>query len=272
MNTEIPVEQTQSCSVQEIMAVFLARDLVDGEQLQVGVGLPVPEAAVRLAHLMHGPNMELIFLGARMNVAHLDSIPLPQFGWDRRVVRWAESYSDTGHRFDHVNDWAKRVFFVGGIQVDPQGNTNLIGIGEDHRRLKFRGPGSVGTPTLTTHVGRYYIVLNTHTARTFVPKCDFISTVGWGDGDPNARSKLGLPGGGPRYCVTPLCVMDFTESPKRLRLRSVHPGVCVDEVRDHTGFDLVIPDEVPITALPTPAELTVLRERVDPGGLLRSPN
>jgi glutaconate CoA-transferase, subunit B len=272
MNTEVRDELAESCSAQEIMAVFLARDLCDGEQLQVGVGLPVPEAAVRLAHLMHGPNMELIFLGARMNVAHLDSIPLPAFGWDRRVVRWAESYSDTGHRFDHVKDWTKRVFFVGGIQVDPHGNTNLIGIGEDHRRLKFRGPGSVGTPTLTTHVGRYYIVLNTHTARTFVPKCDFVSTFGWGDGDPNARAKLGLPGGGPRYCVTPLCVMDFCENPKRLRLRSVHPGVSVEEVCDQTGFDLVIPDKVPVTALPTDEELRVLRERVDPLGLLRSAN
>ena len=137
MNTEIQDEQTQSCSVQEIMAVFLARDLADGEQLQVGVGLPVPEAAVRLAHLMHGPNMELIFLGARMNVAHLDSIPLPEFGWDRRVVRWAESYSDTGHRFDHVKDWSKRVFFVGGIQIDPYGNTNLIGPSDELSVITF---------------------------------------------------------------------------------------------------------------------------------------
>ena len=85
------------------MAVFLARDLADGEELQVGIGLPVPEAAVRLAHMMHGPNMELIFLGARMNVAHLDYLPLPEFGWDRRVVRWTESFSDRGHRFDHDN-------------------------------------------------------------------------------------------------------------------------------------------------------------------------
>ena len=86
--------------VQELMAAFLARDLNDGELLRVGVAMPVAEAAVRLAHLTHGPNMELVFLGARMNVADLDTIPMPAFGWDRRVVRWAESYSDTGHRFD----------------------------------------------------------------------------------------------------------------------------------------------------------------------------
>lgn len=252
------------------MAAYLARDLNDGDQLQVGIGLPVPEAAVRLAHLMHGPNMELIFLGAKMNVAHLDEIPLPEFGWDRRVVRWSESYSDRGHRFDKVKDWGNRVFFVGGIQVDPHGNTNLIGVGDDYKKLRFRGPGSVGTPTLTTHVGRYYIVLNTHSARTFVPKCDFVSTVGWGDGDPQFRKNLGLPGGGPRYCVTPLCVMDFTEADKRLRIKSVHPGVSVDEVCASTGFDLVVPENVPDTPLPSEEQLSVLRQRVDPQGRLRT--
>ena len=60
---------TDEYGVQELMAVFLARDLNDGELLRVGVAMPVAEAAVRLAHLTRGPNMELVFLGARMNVA-----------------------------------------------------------------------------------------------------------------------------------------------------------------------------------------------------------
>ena len=258
-----------NCSVSELLACFLARDLNDGEELQVGIALPIPEAAVRLAHLMHGPNMELIFLGARMNVHHLERVPLPAFGWDRRVVRWAESFSDRGHRFDQVKDWHRRVFFIGGIQVDPFGNTNLIGVGRDFKRLTFRGPGSVGTPTLTTHVGRYYIVLNSHTPRVFVPKCDFVSTVGWGQGGADARTRLGLPGGGPKYCVTPLCIMDFSEVEKRMRLRSLHAGVSLEEVLCQTGFPLIVPDVIPTTELPSNEALQVLRERVDWVGALR---
>ena len=258
-----------ACSIPELLACFLARDLNDGEELQVGIALPIPEAAVRLAHLIHGPNMELIFLGARMNVHHLPRVPLPAFGWDRRVVRWTESFSDRGHRFDQVKDWHRRVFFIGGLQVDPYGNTNLIGVGKDYQHLSFRGPGSVGTPTLTTHVGRYYIVLNSHSPRIFVPKCDFISTVGWGEGGADARTRLGLPGGGPKYCVTPLCIMDFSEDEKRMRLRSVHPGVSVLDVQRATGFPLLIPASVPTTELPSAEELKVLRERVDWVGALR---
>ena len=258
-------------SVRELMAVFLARDLVDGDHLQVGVALPVPEAAVRLAHILHGPNMELIFLGVRMNVHTLDHLPLPAYGWDCRVVRWAESYSDRGHRFDQVRDWHRRAFFIGGLQVDAYGNANLIGLGSDPRRLRLRGPGSVGTPTLTTHVGRYYIVLNHHDPRVLVERCDYVSAVGWDRGGADARERLGLPGGGPKYCVTPLAVMDFDEDSKRMRLRSVHPGVDVERVRAQTGFELIVPSEVPITEPPTAAELEVLRTRVDPGGLLRDP-
>lgn len=267
MGTE--VVDTAEPTRQEVMAAFLANDINDGEILQVGAAMPVGEVAVRLAHFSHGPNMELIFIGARMNVAHLHSLPTPEFGWDRRTVRWAESYSDIGHRFDRVKDWHRRVFFIGGVQVDPHGNTNLIGVGDDHRHLRFRGPGSVGTSTLSTLVGRYYIVLNSHSARTFVPRCDYISAFGWGDGDPDARRKLGLPGGGPKYCVTPLCVMDFTDDTKHLRLRSLHPGVTVDEVVANTGFELVIPDQVPTTPLPSPEQLHILRTRADERGALR---
>jgi len=256
-------------SAQELMAVVLARDLMDGEQLQVGIGLPVADAAVRLAHILHGPNMELIFFGARMNVHHLDRVPMPEFGWDCRVVRWAESFSDRGHRFDQVKDWDRRVFFIGGIQVDRYGNANLIGIGEDFRRLAFRGPGSVGTPTLTTHVGRYHLVLNQHSARTLVERCAYISAVGWGEG-ADTRQRLGLPGGGPKYCVTPLCVMDFDEATKHMRLKSLHPGVSIETVRCNTGFALLEPPEISITAPPSALELEVLRTRVDTAGRLRT--
>ena len=102
-----------------------------------------------------------------------------------------------------------------------------------------------------------------------MPKCDFISALGWGSGGDDARTKLGLPGGGPRYVVTPLCVMDFEDGTKRMRLKSVHPGVSVDDVKKNTGFELVIPSSVPTTEPPTAEQLHVLRTRIDGQGVLR---
>jgi glutaconate CoA-transferase subunit B len=259
----------QTYSPFELMAVVLARELKDGDVIMVGAAMPMVEAAVRLAQLTHGPNIELVLPPVRMNLAHLGAIPMPEFHADRRPMRWAESYWDTGHRFDRLKDWGNHVFFIGGIQVDRYGNTNLIGVGPDFNRLRFRGPGSIGSPTISTHVGRYYIVLNSHNSRIFVDSCDYISTFGWGAGGADARTRLGLPGGGPSLCVTPLCVMDFEENTKHLRLASVHPGVSEAEVRAQTGFPLPQRHPAAHTKPPTDEELLVLRTRVDLAGVLR---
>jgi hypothetical protein len=52
-----------------------------------------------------------------------------------------------------------------------------------------------------------------------------------------------------------------------MRLRSMHPGVSVDEIVEATGFELTIPPDVPETRLPTDEELTLIRDVLDPRGL-----
>jgi glutaconate CoA-transferase subunit B len=100
-----------------------------------------------------------------------------------------------------------------------------------------------------------------------VEKVDFLIGVGYING-PGERERLALPGKGPQMVVTPLAVMDFEGETKRMRLRSLHPGVSLQEVIDNTGFELIIPDKIGITAPPTPAELACLKERVDINGVL----
>ena len=51
-----------------------------------------------------------------------------------------------------------------------------------------------------------------------------------------------------------------------MRLRSVHPGVTAEQIVEKSGFELVIPADVPESRLPTEAELALLRERIDPNG------
>ena len=257
-------------TAREIMATFLARDIEDGEEIFVGTNLPVIRAAALLAHLHHGPSMRVMLAHTRTNLYHAPVMEHFELLTDWRAARWAEGYFNDNDIVMYQKSRRDSVFFVGALQVDPHGNTNLIGLGADPRRLRLRGPGAIATTTNASHVRRFYIFLNEHSPRVFVPRCDWISTVGWGDGGPDARRKLGLPGGGPRYCITPLAVLDFDDDSKRLRLRSVHPGVAVDEVRRQTGFDLLVPDHVPTTPLPDADELAILRTRVDPRGLLRT--
>jgi hypothetical protein len=48
-----------------------------------------------------------------------------------------------------------------------------------------------------------------------------------------------------------------------MRLRSVHPGVSVDDVVAATGFELAVPADVPTSREPTDAELAIIEE-LDP--------
>ncbi len=67
-----------------------------------------------------------------------------------------------------------------------------------------------------------------------------------------------------RRVVTNLATMDFDTPDHRMRLRSVHPGVTVDEVVEATGFELVIDDRLEESRSPTDDELRLIREVLDP--------
>ncbi|MCC6531644.1 MAG: hypothetical protein IT531_03775 [Burkholderiales bacterium] len=254
----------------EIMATVLARDLADGEWVEVGANLPVPRAGVLLAHLLWGPNMTVMIAMTKANVLNEPVIEEFQLITDQRATRWAEAYYLHDDLVENMKFRRKGVFFAGALQIDRYGNSNLIGIGADYRALKFRGPGAIGVCNATVMNSRFHLVVNAHDKRIFVPKCDFVSAYGWGSGGKDARTRLGLPGGGPRYVVTPLAVMDFEDESKRMRLKSVHPGVSVQQVLDNTGFELLVPAQVAVTETPSADELRVLRTRIDVQGALRN--
>jgi len=49
-----------------------------------------------------------------------------------------------------------------------------------------------------------------------------------------------------------------------MKLGSIHPGVDLETLIDSTGFELIIPNELKETLLPTLKEIQLLREKVDP--------
>jgi acyl CoA:acetate/3-ketoacid CoA transferase beta subunit len=67
-----------------------------------------------------------------------------------------------------------------------------------------------------------------------------------------------------RRVVTNLAVLDWETPDRRMRLRSVHPGTTVEEVVAHTGFELIVPANVPESRVPTCDELRILCEVIDP--------
>src|SRR5829696_7942781 len=153
--------------------------------------------------------------------------------------------------------------FLGGAQIDAFGNLNSTMIGKDYTKPKVRFPGSGGANDLASLCWRILVVTH-HDKRRFVEKLDFLTTPGYLTG-PGSREAVGLPAGtGPFRVITELAVLDFHETTRRMRVRSLHPGVSMEQVRTATGFRLEDGDRVTETAAPTVEELTILREEVDP--------
>ena len=52
-----------------------------------------------------------------------------------------------------------------------------------------------------------------------------------------------------------------------MRLLTLHPGVTIERLKAKTGFELIIPDRIRETEVPTPRERNLLREKIDPLGV-----
>ncbi|GAA3396740.1 CoA-transferase subunit beta [Streptomyces roseoviridis] len=151
----------------------------------------------------------------------------------------------------------RRHVMMGASQIDRYGNQNISCVG-DWERPTRQLLGVRGAPVNTlNHPVSYWIPK--HARRVFVERVDMVSGVGY-DRAVGPYHHL-------RRVVTDLAVLDFATPGHAMRLASVHPGVTVDEVRAATGFELVIDGDVPDTREPTPEELRLIREVIDPAGL-----
>jgi len=156
----------------------------------------------------------------------------------------------------------QRHIMMGASQLDQFGNQNISCIG-DWARPKAQLIGVRGAPGNTVnHPVSYWVPR--HSRRVFVDQVDMVSGVGYKRAaglSPVITRSHEL-----RRVITNLAVLDFAGPEHAMRLRSVHPGVSVSDVADATGFVLAAPLQVPQTRLPTPAELAIIRARLDPEG------
>jgi acyl CoA:acetate/3-ketoacid CoA transferase beta subunit len=216
----------------------------DGEVLAAGIGGPITVLGARLARLTFEPDL-LTHDGTCLltgDVPPLGERPARIEGWlPFREHLWLVL-------------GGRRHVMLGASQLDPYGNSNISVIG-DWARPKAQLLGVRGAPGNTRCDTTSYWIRH-HSPRIFVERVDMVSGVGWDRGAHEIR-----------VVVTNLCVFDFATPDHRMRLRSVHPGVTVPEVLAATGFAPVVPAEVPATRSPTAAELRVIREVLDPGGL-----
>lgn len=238
----------------EVCAVAVAEAFRgDGELLANPIGT-IPMVGGRLARASFEPDL-LMTDGEACLIADDAAFAWP----DGPVV---EAWNPYRRMFDVV--WSgRRHIMMGATQVDRFGNQNIAALGADPHRPKVQLLGFRGAPGNTINNTTSYWVPN-HSPRVFVERVDLVCGIGF-----DRAAELGPVASRfheVRRVISNLGVFDFETLDHAMRLRSLHPGVTLDEVIEATGFDLVIPDVPTESRLPTDHELRLLRDVIDPDG------
>jgi acyl CoA:acetate/3-ketoacid CoA transferase beta subunit len=242
------------------MACVAARLLEDRKSVLVGTGLPVIAAV--LAQRTHAPRLLIIFeaggIGPRVPV-------LPFSVGQSRTFYKASAASSMHDVMSACQAGLVDFGFLGGAMIDRYGNINTTTIG-DWEKPNVRLPGSGGANDVGSLCHRTIIIIR-QDKRRFVEQVNFITTPGYLNG-PGARERAGLPeGSGPYRVITQLGVYGFEPSSRRMQLIALHPGASVEDVKENSSFEFIIPETVSTTEPPTDAERQILRD-IDPLGIM----
>src|SRR5574341_715172 len=257
MATEV---QMRAYTPAELMVTAAAREILDGEVAFVGMRLPL--LGFQLAKSTHAPHAIGVYeLGIIRNTPAPE--PILTMGDLPNLCR-AQWLADTVDVMSLLQRGNVDVSFLGGAQIDRFGNLNTTYIGEiAPGMIETRLPGSGGACDLASLAKRHIIIM-THEKRRFVPRVDYITSPGYGDG-MGWRKQVGLQGGGPAAVITTLGVLRFDADTGEVILASVHPGVTLEQVLASTGWPLRVAPQVTQPPEPTAEALAMLR-RFDPQG------
>jgi glutaconate CoA-transferase subunit B len=242
-----------SYTTDEMMTVAASRELEDGMVCFVGIGLP--SEAANLARATHAPGCVLIYesgtIGAKPEV-------IPHSIGDGILAENADSVVSVPEIFSY---WLQTgridVGFLGAAQIDRFANINTTVVGH-YESPKVRLPGAGGAPEIAASAKEVMVVMP-QTTRSFVEELAFRTSVGYLDGG-SSREKLGYLGEGPTVVITELGILRPDPETKELTLTKLHPGTSVEQVREATGWDLRVADELGVTDPPTEEELQILRD------------
>jgi glutaconate CoA-transferase, subunit B len=221
----------------EMMTVEAARRLADGSVCFVGIGLP--SLAANLARRTHAPRAVLIYESGP--IGSKPTVPPLSIG-DGELAETADFTVSVPEMFAYWLQGGRiDVGFLGAAQIDRHGNLNSTVIGA-YDAPKVRLPGAGGAPEIATNVRDVFVLLR-QSARAFVDRVDFVSSVG---------SRV-------RVVVTDLGILEPDEDGE-LTLTRLHPGATVEQARAATGWELKVAPQPGQTEPPTDAELEALRE------------
>ena len=258
------MSQVVEFSDTEFMICTAARLLEDRKTVFVGWGMP--QLVAMLAERLYTPQLVQIFEFGAIGPQSQTPFVRGTMGGPANVYRslqwsnmnWAFAYAATGYV-----DYG----MIGAAQIDAHGNVNSTLLGGTYERPGRRFPGSGGGNEVASLCWRTILVMK-HEPRRFVERLDFMTSPGYLDG-PGAREKAGLPRGtGPWRVVTSRALFGFDDETKRLKLLGALKGLTASEVLQGMEFKPLLAERLEELAPPTDEELRILRDQIDPSGIV----
>lgn len=246
-------------TLDELLIITVAREIKDGDNVILGVGLPTTAGA--MAKALHAPHATLMM---ESGIVDIEPLVPPNHIADANSCRGFSSATDLFSMFTMCYRGFVDVCFLGVAQIDKFGNINTTVIG-DYFNPTMRLPGAGGAPDFMSYSKHTILTMR---GGDFVQKLDYFTSPGYLEGG-DARDKSGLfpRGSGPSMLLTTKGVFRFDSVTKELYLTRIHPGVTVDSVRKDVPWDLKIADNVTETDHPTDQEIDFVR-RFAPGEAL----
>jgi len=246
----------------EMMIATSARELADARVVFVGIGLP--NIACNLAQRTVAPQLELVY---EAGVYGAQPSRLPLSIGDPCLVTGARSVVSMSQLFQYyLQGGLIDVGFLGAAQIDRYGNLNTTVIGP-YQGPKVRLPGSGGACEIAL-LARKVLIIARLSRRTFVERLDFTTSPGHLSGG-DSRSRLGDYGQGPTAVITDMGIFRFGDKTREMVLTSLHPGCSIEAVQEQVGWPLRVADDLAETEPPTPDQLRIMREELDPTGRYR---
>jgi acetate CoA/acetoacetate CoA-transferase beta subunit len=214
-----------SKQAKQIIAKRVAKELKDGQLVNLGIGLPtmvanyIPEGMQIIFQSENG----MVGMGPAA-VVGAEDLDITNAGGQYVTVLPNGAFFDSAMSFSLIRGGHVDATVLGALEVDQEGNlANWIIPGK-------MVPGMGGAMDLVTGAKKVIVAMQ-HT----------------GKGEPKILKKCTLPltaKGEVDLIVTELCVLEVTK--EGLVLREIHKDTTVEEVKALTEAELIIPEEIKI--------------------------
>ncbi|MFX1450883.1 MAG: CoA-transferase [Promethearchaeota archaeon] len=254
-------------NIPEIMVTTLASYIKNGDVMFQGAATPMPMVAIELARATHAKDITY-FSGLGLN----PNIPINfEDFMVRGITEVIKEIKFTNYMYarEMWDQWQKgrlSLEFLRPAQIDKNWNCNntvIYGENKNYNRPKIRLPGGMAVSDALNLMKKVVLYTPRHMKRTFVDEVDFVMAKGLPNSEWRKKYRMGS---GPIAMVTNLCVFEPDPKTGLMAIKSIHPGVTIQQILENTDFKPIQPKIIPTTPSPTLDQIQLIRKKIDPIG------